>query len=1002
MIRGENYKGMFNEKRLIFQERPDPLTEAVRKSVEAGKNADREAAVAKGRELGGANQPKPWETPSSRPAETTSAPAAAPGAAPSAASDQSKPWEAPRPAQAPQPTPGQEGKTPSALPELPPELKWLKVENGVPNKDNPNSVEYTFNFGENSKDLTGKIIMPSNPKEGVKPVMVFNYVKDPDKIDPKLLKAMQENANLQNAIVVTLKTPSGETKVDDKMVNNMYRLTGELEKWQQEMAQKDPKNKPFSLRAEQILQIADSDSGDRVFTMLEKYRKSPNADQRIVQYPPFDNNPENFAANLQKALSQPAETQQDQQPADQNASPPARVGGGGGGGGGAGGGGTGGGGGGGGEGGGGESAPTGQQPEVTSVTKVDSPGSTPEVQGEGVNKLIILGDSLMYGAQGMLKANDKNPKAVVGKMVQTIAREFSSMDLTPYRNETMVFNGGVNDIANFAHMRMTGNLEKNPEYRDFKVDPGKPGTKYEQYVVNKILDSYKTIWSKARENNIKIFQCTAPPFLAADPNRYRELNPPGQPEIGKENEEIRKMLNQEIENAQKSGSGPSKVIPLHQSKDAGGLASNEDSSKMFPDYLAGDGLHLSDRGGKLNVEKTGYERMAEIIQSYIGNPIKPGGTGAAAGGGGTPEVQPGNPGTPLTLDVRQPGSGGEPRSHFESGKDYADWASATQKRLIAEHLPYEKYVKVEYQGKPLLGILRDPNGPKRHTNRGPGTIGFETYEYDAALDPEAQKKSPETVKGGVEKQPDLMNGKVDFYINSPPNFNPALPTELVIYATPNKQDPLTVNGPGNQIGRQADLLRNSRGSQNKNIIIAYVSPLTRDWPNYLNQNASAGNEVFRAVMDRVKSRFQPRQMDVSFDSHSGGGAFAFNVMNSRNEIPPEVKHLDFFDSLYFYQTGGHARMIKEWLDRSPENTFTLVAGTPQINDKQKALISDLEKLGVQFTSTGDQPEFSEQAAYNGRIRIKTLKMFDHGGTVTRNGFAYAHDPQNFDITSRVA
>ena len=588
------------------------------------------------------------------------------------------------------------------FPELPSALKGLKIQEDKKKTNDNGTVEYPFNFGDTG-GIPGRIIMPANPKEGVKPKIIYNYVSDPGKFDDKkFLENLNKIKGMENAIVVTIRTPAGETRVNKAQVNTIAALTSELEKFQQDMSAKDPQYKPFAVRADAIIHMAERGEAANVKTILDKYQDAVKGkDSRAAKIAPFYNDADDLEQQIQNALN-PA----DQPPTSPEVNPPpvehqaaGNAGGG--------------------RSGraaagvatGGESAtgaetPAGDAAPAAPAAGSEQPTTNPEVKGEGVNKLLILGDSLMYGTQGRLKANEKLPDAKIGKLAMTVAGEVKSMDrggqLEQYRNESMVVNGGVNDIANFAGHRMRGDLENTPKYRDFQGDSSKGSNKYVQYVVSQIMGYYQDIWSVAKKYNIRVFQCTNAPFSEAEPHQYKELNPPNNPDIGKDNEEIRNLLNQELLNAEKSGEGPYKVIPLHNKKSEGGLAMDDDPAKLDPTYKAPDGLHLSGAG---------YSAMAAQIQGYLGEPVardsantaKPAGGGAPAGA----ETAPGQPDRGRTND--RPAQTPSPNQSPERTKaGPAEISTEAPAALINELQEYAKSQHVEVKIEPQLVYMGRP------------------------------------------------------------------------------------------------------------------------------------------------------------------------------------------------------------------------------------------------------------------------------------------------------
>lgn len=71
-----------------------------------------------------------------------------------------------------------------------------------------------------------------------------------------------------------------------------------------------------------------------------------------------------------------------------------------------------------------------------------SPTESKEGSPEGVNKLLIVGDSLMTGVENKIRANKVERYAKVGKTLSTMLAEIRNFDksglLENYRNESLL------------------------------------------------------------------------------------------------------------------------------------------------------------------------------------------------------------------------------------------------------------------------------------------------------------------------------------------------------------------------------------------------------------------------------------------------------------------------------------------------------------------------------------------------------------------------------------
>lgn len=462
------------------------------------------------------------------------------------------------------------------LPEIPKALAGLKVDDKEAKIANGN-VEQPFTFGD--LKIKGKVTFPEKPEANAKTTYLFNYVDDPSKFDQaKFIDELKKRKqDLGNTVIVTLKTPQGETKVDGKKVDTIATLTANLERFQEDLS-KNPKFKDVKLaRPETILHMTTKENAQRVAEALEKYNQNAAIDPRAANaLNLLDADPDKFSSSLDKFIQSQNAPVANPDPADgqagsQPGSPGKASGGYGGGG---------------GKGmssgspGGSPESPAGNAPASPDApAQPGSPTESKEGSPEGVNKLLIVGDSLMTGVENKIRANKVERYAKVGKTLSTMLAEIRNFDksglLENYRNESLLINGGTNDLGG------------NPSQES-------------------ILDNYKEIWAIAKKYNIKVFNCTMAPF---GQNTYSSLT-----EKFDEKNAKRIWVNQQIEKMAGQDGGPYKVISLHKKVSEGGLADDTNPDILAFSYKAPDGIHL-------NIE--GYNAMAKAIQGIMGEPVNP-------------------------------------------------------------------------------------------------------------------------------------------------------------------------------------------------------------------------------------------------------------------------------------------------------------------------------------------------------------------------------------------
>lgn len=619
-------------------------------------------------------------------------------------------------------------KTP--LPEIPEKMKGLKV-SGQPKVNNETgTVEQEFKFGD--LKIPGRITMPSNPAEGKKTTVVFNYVPKfpPDaESEKKFLGELKKaNTDLGNVIVVTVRTPEGETNVDQKKVNTMATLLGELERFQEDL--KKDSNKPLNFaRAETVLHMTSPDQQQKVAALLQKYHEAArDNDPRVVTVSKLiDNNPDQLAQSLQKAVAEleaplPAEEGEETESTDGGTVPS----GGGGYGGGGGGGGGGGYGGGGGldseEEGGNESGAEADEDsaEETSQETPESSAATAfegnDLAKEGVGRLLILGDSLLEVTQTHLAGKYRQgggveTTAVRGKQLSKMRSELEkrkengSLDQLNTENcrGTILVNGGGNDLAGATESQLTAD------------DAGR------MPIVKKITDDMKAMLEIARNYTdrtgkaapLKIYFCALAPFggttMPGLSNNYDKKN------------QARKKINQQLYQwaADPELQKYLGVIPLDKKYSEGGLADDEDPDRLAEDVSGSrsgggfDGVHLTPQG---------YRQMAGIIEKNMG-PVADGSVGGS-GRDAVPAMETGS----ATEPSRSPSQVPNP-SEWEYVKDHRSvsaLAAEYQEKWLREGKPVGYQEIVNYNGTEYLLTVM-PHQVQARTGRR-----FSDAEFQAA------------------------------------------------------------------------------------------------------------------------------------------------------------------------------------------------------------------------------------------------------------------------------
>lgn len=575
-----------------------------------------------------------------------------------------------------------------ALPPIPDKMKGMKLEGQV-KKNSNGTVEQPFKFGD--LGIPGRIIMPEKPEAGKKTTIIFNYVDDPGKSadsEKKILEQLKKSkTDLGNTVVVTLRTPEGTTMVDKQRVDTMAALMGDLERFQADLNKND-KTKNINLaRAETVLHMTSAEEGPKVQRLLRQYQThAAETDMRATDIAGIiDNDPDHLVENLeavltkmksdseQKDTSNPS-TGTDTTPTGTPAGSMGSSGGGGYSGGG---------------GGGGEQpsattevttsdASTAGSPETTEPTKEeaasDSPSEQLEVNAEGIDKLLIVGDSMFevvqkrvlshYGAQHVeaTAVRSKHIATMVGEL-KARERQLDKLNTEICRG-TILVNGGVNDIA-----------------------AGK--------TADEIFRHMQEMVEIAKAHHLKIIFCALAPF---GDTTYPSLQN-GMEQKNKERIEAnRKLYALAADNKETVG-----VIPLDKKYSEGGFADDQDTNKLHADVRSGDGLHPSGKGTVvlqaailkyLGEVKTSKSTPEPVNPTEPAKDTPPGTTPAVPLSGGateSPNTKPASSTPAISL-----------RPAKEKSPEFYQFASQVNQSFITEGAKPGTTKRVEYKGKEYI------------------------------------------------------------------------------------------------------------------------------------------------------------------------------------------------------------------------------------------------------------------------------------------------------------
>lgn len=231
-------------------------------------------------------------------------------------------------------------------------------------------------------------------------------------------------------------------------------------------------------------------------------------------------------------------------------------------------------------------------------------------------------------------------------------------------------------------------------------------------------------------------------------------------------------------------------------------------------------------------------------------------------------------------------------------------------------------------------------------------------------------------------------------INAPGVLDPALPTRLVIYATPNgntlEQTLGCAPAPGldwhfdiQHVAAQIRRLREV--DRRENIVLARVEAEGLSWPTW-NRKHPGGGKRLRGLVTETMRRLRGNPVRITLSGHSGGGSFLFAVLSSGERIPEEVERIAFLDANYSYsELAGHGDRLLAWLHGSPRRHLSVIAYDDRqimLNGKlvvgaeggtyraSQRMLERLRKEGaVTESASGTTLEY---AAQNGQVRVRIV------------------------------
>ena len=181
-------------------------------------------------------------------------------------------------------------------------------------------------------------------------------------------------------------------------------------------------------------------------------------------------------------------------------------------------------------------------------------------------------------------------------------------------------------------------------------------------------------------------------------------------------------------------------------------------------------------------------------------------------------------------------------------------------------------------------------------------------------------------------------------VNAPARYDPARPTRLVIYATPNGNTIEQTLGSTTPAGTDwhfdiqhvaAQIRRLREVSPADNIVVACCEADGLSWPAWRKRFADSGttsptisrkdNRV-RRVVETVRGWMPGQEVRTTLAGHSGGGSFLFGFLESVDEVPNDIESFAFLDANYSYSDDAkHGDKLLAWLGGNNARRLTVIA-----------------------------------------------------------------------------
>lgn len=169
---------------------------------------------------------------------------------------------------------------------------------------------------------------------------------------------------------------------------------------------------------------------------------------------------------------------------------------------------------------------------------------------------------------------------------------------------------------------------------------------------------------------------------------------------------------------------------------------------------------------------------------------------------------------------------------------------------------------------------------------------------------------------------------------APTRMDPARPTLLVLYTTPNgssiEQTMGSALAPGvdwhfdiQHVAAQIRRLREI--DKRENIVLVCLEAEGRSWPTWRQRRPNSGL-LIRELVSQLFKRIPGSPVRVALTGHSGGGSFIFGYLNGGATIPDYIERIGLLDADYsFDEAEGHAEKLLTWLNADAVRRLVVLA-----------------------------------------------------------------------------